>query len=66
MAPDAGSAPSGSRVDAWYDQSGLASETGAAPGTYLRDPGGLLLSVNRAPTRTSPGQNHGCWVNSIV
>ncbi len=38
-------APNGSRLDAWYDLTGLTSETGGAPGTYLRDPTGLLLSA---------------------
>ncbi len=35
----------GARVDAWYDLTGLTSETGGAAGTYLRDPTGLLLSA---------------------
>ena len=35
----------GARTDYWYDWTGLTLETGAASGTYLRDPDGLLLST---------------------
>jgi RHS repeat-associated protein len=35
----------GSRTDFWYDRTGLTLESGATNATYLRDGGGLLLSV---------------------
>jgi RHS repeat-associated protein len=35
----------GSRTDFWYDRTGLTLESGATNATYLRDTGGMLLSV---------------------
>ena len=40
------------RTDLWHDATGLTLETGAASATYLRDPGGLLLSVSSGGTRS--------------
>ncbi len=37
-----------SRTDFWYDRTGLTLESGATDATYLRDAGGLLLSVASA------------------
>jgi RHS repeat-associated protein len=34
-----------SRTDYWFDASGMVLETGAADGTYLRNPDGTLLST---------------------
>lgn len=36
------------RTDYWYDITGLTLETGAANATYLRDPGGKLLSTSNS------------------
>lgn len=33
-----------SRTDYWYDASGMSLESGGTNATYLRDPGGKLLS----------------------
>ncbi len=35
----------GAKTEYWYDLTGMSLETGAASATYLRDPGGRLLSI---------------------
>ncbi len=47
----------GARTDFWHDATGLTSETGAASATYLRDPGGLLLSVSSGGSLSNYGRD---------
>jgi RHS repeat-associated protein len=47
----------GARTDFWHDATGLTLETGAASATYLRDPGGLLLSVSSGGSLSNYGRD---------
>jgi RHS repeat-associated protein len=45
------------RTDYWFDQTGMTLETGLQSGTYLRDPGGLLLSASSGSTFVNYGRD---------
>ena len=56
----------GARTDYWYDVTGLTRETGAANATYLRDPGGLLLSSTVGSTTRNYGRDRLGSITALV
>jgi RHS repeat-associated protein len=57
---------SGARTDFWYDDTGLALETGAANASYLRNSNGSLLSVNSGGTTYNYGRDRQGSITALV
>ncbi len=56
----------GAQTNYWYDQTGMSLETGGTNSTYLRDPGGRLLSRWYSPVHVNYGSDRQGTVTALT